>query len=156
MTFIDCYRKFLVSEYVGCTDAEGFDKPLSKMRHQLAVESLQCIPTHAFDRKERSTLSNQLLREVMHTTSDITSTARNITLLVKLISIPSKSMNVLTKLNGLAGEEAPGKEDENTAMLVTLAHNLDKCHPEVHIGALRGLKQLARQIMKYVVHCEIR
>ncbi len=152
---IDCYRKLLISEYLRFTQASKSEKHFSHMRHQLALESLQYIPVHAFDRKERSTISNQLLCEIVQKTAYDKTTARDISLLVKLISIPSKSMNVLTKLNGLSEQDPLGKE--NVAMLINLGHSLDGYEPEVHITALSGLRCLARQIMKYVcnpkIHC---
>ena len=148
ITSIDCYRKLLVSEYLGFTQASKSDNHFSQMRHQLALESLQYIPVHGFDRKERSTISNRLLYEIMQKTPFDKTTARDISLLVKFISIPSRSMNVLTKLNGLPEEDPRGKE--NVAMLINLAHSLDGYKPEVHNAALSGLRRLARQIMKYV------
>lgn len=151
MSFIGCYRKLLISEYLSSDHARRSENLLSKMRHRLALESLQCIPVRAFDREERSTISNYLLREIMKTNHDTVTTARTISLLLKIIAIPSKSIDVLNKLNELSEKESLGEGNTGAAFLVSLAHNLDDNQSEVHIAALSGLKQLTHQILKYTV-----
>ena len=121
------------------------------MRNQLALESLQYIPVHVFDGKERSILSNQLLHRMMRKTSDITTMSKSLTSLMKLIAIPSKSMNTLTKLNGVEQEEPLREENTSPSILVSLAHKLDGYKSEIPLAVLRGLKQLTRQILKYIL-----
>ncbi len=151
MICIGCYRKLLISEYLNSHHARVSDKLSSKMRHRLALESLQCIPVHAFDREERSTMSNHLLRETMETNHDTVTMARTISLILNIIAIPSKSIDVLNKLNELSEEEPLRKENTGGAFLVSLAHNLDDNPSELHLAALSGLKQLTQQILKYTV-----
>ncbi len=146
-----CHRKLLITEYLESDYALEPEKLFVKMRRRLALESLHYIPVYAFDREERSIIANRLLREIMQETSNTAATARNISLLLKLNAIPSKSMNVLTKLNGLLEEEPLGNKDTSAVMLVSLAHNMDGNQSNVHIAALSGLKLLTQQIMKYVV-----
>ena len=126
-------------------------KPFAEVRNQLALESLQYIPVHVFDRKERSILSNQLLHRMMRKTSDITTMSKSLTSLMKLIAIPSKSMNTLTKLNGVEQEEPLREENTSPSILVSLAHKLDGYKSEIPLAVLRGLKQLTRQILKYIL-----
>lgn len=148
---IGCYRKLLISEYLTTHHVRVPEKLSSKMRHRLALESLQCIPVHAFDREERSTMSNHLLREIMETDHDTVTTASAISLILKIIAMPSKSIDVLNKLNELSDEQPLRKGDTGGAFLVSLAHNLDDNPSEIHHAALSGLKQLTQQILKYTV-----
>ena len=119
----------------------------SKMRCQLALHSLECIPVYAFDRGERSIISNHQLNELMENASDVTIVTRELTLLLKLIEIPSKSMIVLTEPIAMSGKAS----DKHIVMLSRLAQNLDADESQVHIAAISALQQLAREILKYTV-----
>ena len=124
------------------------------MRNKLALESLQHISAQAFDRKERTLLSNQLLHGMMLETSDITTMSKSLSLLIKLITIPSKSMNALTKLNWLEGEELLREGDTRSPILVSVARKLDRYELQIPFATLRVLKQFTQDILKYVLQPE--
>ena len=73
---------------------------------------------------------------------------KSVTLLLKLVAIPNRSMSVLTKLDGLDVEEQIGKERNVPSVLLSFAHKLDTFETEINVSALRGLKHLAEEILK--------
>lgn len=153
LTFADCLRTFLVDRYL---KVSYFEDPRcwdirTAFDYVVAFEGIQTIPVQALDRAQRSDIANRVLCILLQTEPpSLATTTDHLNLLAKIITIPKKSMHILTTtIDTKRKRETP---PDPLSALISLACGIDGfIHWSAEqIDSVAALRRLTRSVMRYV------
>ena len=115
----------------------------------LAFNSIHSIPVQALDRGHRSVIANRILRILLHAKiPSLAVTANHLVLLAKLLTMPNKAMDLLTKPKELSKKETTKVNEE--AALIRLALSIDGVihWSNNNVDSVDALRRLTRSVTR--------
>ncbi len=143
-------RRFQVQQYL---KVSNFGDPkfwnMGTAEYKLSFESIRSLSPRELDRGQRSQLANRVLRVLLRANISSLATMQNqLVVLTKLITIPNKSMEILTNVRESVPEES--KEAAGEPILMALARKIDGSMEwsDDNIHCVKTLRRLVRSVLR--------